>query len=482
MKIIHIAAEVAPFSKVGGLGDVLGSLPKAQNRLGNIVYIITPLYGFILKNKYKLNDINLDSYVTLGDEKYTFKVFEYKCNEKYLIFFIYNENLLNSGGVYTELDGSPLKNYTRRFVFFQKAAIEFINGYLKDVDIIHCHDNHVALLPLYKKLKCGHLKAKTVFTIHNIGYQGITDIGNKEIFDLPDVYFEENGDLYWGGKINPMKTAVIHSDLITTVSPTHAREIMLSDEISSGMREIFVKHKKNLYGVLNGVDYEEWNPARDNFIYYKYSINEIGFKNKNKEQFLSEFGFEKALINRPLFGIVSRLVLQKGIDILIKAMPVVFESGCGMALLGQGDQSYEAEIKLCTEKYMGRFYCEFGFNNELAHKIYASCDYFLVPSLYEPCGITQMISMKYGTIPIVRKTGGLADTVLDINNKNGTGIVFREYTEKALIQAIKRAIDLYKNKELLIDVSKRAMRKNFSWERAAKRYIALYYKCLSGYH
>ena len=478
MNIVHIAAEVYPFSKVGGLGDVLGALPRAQWKAGDRVCVITPLYKEVIDKKYELKRISLEFDVWIGGKKRKCRVFEYSYDSTYKVYFLFNRSLFAKGGVYTESDGSPLANSTERFVFFQKAALRVVSCLAKDADIIHCHDNHVAVLPLYKKLRYKNLRARTFFTIHNIGYQGVADMREKGLFGLPGSYFRKGGDLFWQGSINPMKAGIIHADAVGTVSPTHAREILESDELSAGMREIFVRTGRKLYGVLNGVDYDEWSPEKDRFIWKNYSMSSLDSKQENKKRLIAELGVDVSLEERPLIGMVSRLVEQKGVDILLEAIPSIVSLGCGLVVLGKGNRKYEEKLKNYQERYKGAVCVRIGYDYPLSHRIIAGTDFFVVPSRYEPCGVTQMYSMRYGTIPIVRKTGGLADTVKDWDGKEGTGIVFEEYCAEELFKAIRKAVNIYRNRDLHREISCNGMRMRFSWDKSAGEYRKLYAKLI----
>lgn len=480
MNILFVAAEVYPFSKVGGLADVLGALPKALSEKGVNVKVVTPGYGVIDRKRFALRKTSYSFNILLGRDRFKCPVsmFKFTDNANLEIYFIENEYFFSSRGVYTDAKGIPYTDNPERFVILQKAAMSLVFTMNWQPDIIHCHDNHAAVIPVYLKKLFTHLpelkSVRSLLTIHNIAYQGITSLDKKYIFLLPKDLFYTGKLMEWHGTINPLKAGIICADAVSTVSKTHAQEIMSDEEISAGLRDVIVSRKEPVYGILNGVDYSEWNPEKDSFIYENYSINRLSGKRKNKLALIKETGLHESIVEKPLLGMVSRLVEQKGIDLILDSIDRIMTMDVGLVILGSGEKKYYRAFEKVIEHYPDRIYIDFNYNNPLAHKIIAGCDIFLMPSRFEPCGITQMYSMKYGTVPIVRKTGGLADTVSQWNGKEGTGFVFNDFTADAFFQSIKDAIIAFRKRDVWGKIINNGMVEDFSWEHSSNEYIKLY--------
>ncbi len=401
---------------------------------------------------------------------------------KVQIYFLENEFYYNRDGLY--VDSKTKTDYPdndERFIFFCKGVIETLRKLGWRPDIIHCNDWQTALVPVYLKTlyKDDPLLSgiKTVLTIHNIGYQGVFP---KESFlksGLPDEIFPQ---ISHNGSFNFLKAGILYADVITTVSPTYAREIISSDEYGAGLSATLKKRKKDVYGILNGVDYSIWSPENDKFIPVPYNIQTIESKYENKKALLKYFGLTYDE-NIPVVAQISRLAEQKGFDLIEEIIDEMMKLDIQYIVLGTGDPKYEEMLEKVKKKYPKKVGIHIGFSEELAHLIEAGADIFLMPSRYEPCGLNQMYSLRYGTVPIVRKTGGLADTVEEFNPKTGrgTGFLFEKYSGGDLLKALKKALSVYKNKKAWIKLMKNGMTKDFSWNASAKKYIELYEKVLT---
>ncbi|MCM8795145.1 MAG: glycogen synthase GlgA [Candidatus Omnitrophica bacterium] len=460
MKIVQAASEVVPFAKTGGLADVVGALPLALERLGQEIIIVMPEYKQVKNSKIKVNKLKQDiSYATLG--------------ENIKVYFIRNDAYFNREGLYGDKTGD-YKDNLERFSYYCRRTLELLKEINFKPDIIHLHDWQASLIPVY--LKTHYLNdqfykdTRTLLTIHNIGYQGLFPKEEFPKLGLDWSLFNIEG-LEFYQKINLLKAGIEFSDIINTVSPTYSHQIQ-TKEFGFGLEGLLTKRKDAIFGILNGVDYSIWNPQTDKFIIKNYSLKNWEDKYKNKED-LQKFCNLPVKKDICLFGIVSRLAEQKGFDILTEAIDVISKLGLELVILGTGDLRYHEILLAVAKKYPKVISLHLRFDDPLAHKIYAGSDIFMMPSKYEPCGLGQLISLKYGTIPLVFKTGGLADTV----NKDN-GFVFDKYDKEELIKTIKRAIETFKDKNKWQVLVKRAMQYDFSWEVSAQRYIQLYERML----
>lgn len=485
MNVLFVGAEIFPFSKVGGLADVMGALSKALTELGISVKIITPGYGIIDRSKFELEKTEYRFFVNIGGNKERCTVEKWSsCETNGLdVFFIGNENLFSNRGIYSDSKGNPYSDNPLRFLFFQKAALKLASLLDWKPDIIHCHDNHSALIPVYLKSKSKYYpelaSTKTVLTIHNLAYQGIMPMSLKSTIELPEEMFLPGGDLEHNGYINPLKAGIIYADEVNTVSGIYAKEIVGNQEYACGLQGVLTNRKKPVIGILNGVDYSEWNPELDRQIFCNYSVNNLAGKYRNKKKLIERIGWSEEMIEKPMLGMVSRLVGQKGIDLVICTIEEIIGRGANLVILGMGDEKYQHSLKKSAEQYPGRIFFSCGFDESLAHQIIAGSDIFLMPSHFEPCGVTQMYSLKYGTVPVVRATGGLADTVFQWDGKSGNGFIFSEYTCEAFLKSLKEAIQFFKNREVWGKIMRTAMAMDFSWENSAKEYIEMYKNMLS---
>ncbi len=452
-KVLLAAAEAFPIAKVGGLGDVAYALPKALRSLGVDVRVIIPRHKELGKEIWK-------SEVEMGKERIEAVFYEEEIDG--VKFYLVGDS---AGKMFGE--GIPVygERDEERYIFFSKAIVEFCKGYNWRPEVLHLNDWHTALASPLLRREGG---PKTVFTIHNLGYQG----------EIDQKYFEKIGfkdeKLLHNGKINLMKGAIIYSDGITTVSPTYAKEIQ-TEEYGFGLHEVLRENSAKLKGILNGIDYDVWNPEKDKHIYQNYSAETIDSKEKNKEKLLEEEGISSEGL---LIGIVSRLAYQKGIDVFLDAVdPIIKEGKASLIVLGTGEKEIEEKVRELERKYEGKVKAEIKYSEDLAHKIYAGVDLFAVPSRYEPCGLTQMIAMHYGTVPLVRNTGGLADTVISPEESREKARGFKVYSmdPKEFEKRTREAIEVYeKNEEYWRKMQLNGMRADFSWKKSAREYLEFY--------
>ena len=463
-KILMVSAEVAPFAKVGGLADVAGSLPIALKKRGCNIRVAMPLYGSIDKKKYKLKKIYSDLEVPSGIMMIKVNIWQTILpNSKVIIYFIDAPEYFKYKEVYAIGDNSE------RFLFFSLAVLYSLCVIKFKPDIIHCHDSHTALIPdILKITNLQYLKnIKTLYTIHNFKYQGkanpiVLSTGNLTVKSLK-VLSKDAQD----GDINFMVQGVLSANLVNTVSKTYAKEITTSF-YGAGLEKVIRKRKKDLFGIENGIDVNFFNPIKDKFIKQKYSIKTLNKKQENKIALQKELKLPQDK-NIPLVGFVSRLAWQKGIELITNRFS---RFNCQFVFLGTGQKEYEDQLSTLAKKYPNQFSANIKFNVELAQQIYASSDIFLMPSRYEPCGLGQMIAMRYGTIPVVRATGGLADTVDD-----KTGFSFNKFSKQEFFNTLKQALDVYyDNPKKWRKMQEYCMKKDFSWNKSAKEYIKLYKK------
>ncbi|MFA6216581.1 MAG: glycogen synthase GlgA [Candidatus Omnitrophota bacterium] len=459
MKIAICASEVVPFAKTGGLADVAGALPQALEAAGQEVIVIMPGYKAIrnLKSIKISKSKSGMAYSIIG--------------ENVKVYFVENEQYFNRDGLYGDKAGDYPDNLDR-FSYYSRRAI----GLLKEVnfkaDIIHCHDWQSALIPVYlKNLYANdpfYKAAKTIVTIHNMGYQGLFAKAEFPKLGLDWSLFNMEM-LEFFDKVNILKGGIVFSDFVTTVSPTYSREIR-TKEFGFGLEGVLSKRGEAVLGILNGLDYNIWNPEKDTFLKAVYAFDSIQRKAENKKdlQGICKLPLKDDV---PLVGIVSRLAEQKGFDILAQAIDKICKMNLQLVILGTGDLKYHQILEAMVKKYPKVISLQLKFDDTLAHKIYAGSDIFLMPSKYEPCGLGQLISLRYGTIPLVFKTGGLADTVTPQN-----GFIFDEYSPAALIATLKKATAVFKLKKKWLALIEAAMHAQFAWENSAKKYVQLYKK------
>jgi starch synthase len=475
MKIAMISSEIAPFAKTGGLADVVETLSLALARRGHEISLIMPAYRSVLENGFALKESAVTLSAPLSNTAVEFSLLETPLAENASVSFIRADQYYDRPFLY----GTPAGDYpdnAERYVFFSRAALEVLRRQ-HPVDIVHAHDWQAALSVVALRAEGERYaelaKAKTVFTIHNLGFQGIFSALDWHLLSLDRSLFNPH-HLEFFGQINLLKGALVFADKITTVSPTYAKEIMTPEQ-GFGLDGVLHERAEDVIGILNGVDYNRWNPETDPFIAARYDEKDLSGKSSCKEALQLELGLP-AEPRKPLLGMISRLTPQKGFDLIETLFDQLVARDVGLALLGSGDPHYEEFFTQAAARFQKTVAARIGFDEALAHQIEAGADIFLMPSLYEPCGLNQMFSQKYGTIPVVRSVGGLKDTVEDYNaaNGTGTGFTFQDYQPQALLEAIDRALQAFLEKEAWTALCRRAMSKDFSWDRSAAAYSAMY--------
>lgn len=481
LKILFSSSEVTPFAKTGGLADVSASLPAAMASLGHQVRIVMPMYRSVMKGSFELKLLEKSLEVPFRGKILKDKVYYSEISRNLLIYFIKRDEFFDRDMLYGTSEGDYVDN-ADRFIFFSRGTLHLIKLIGFQPDIVHCNDWQTSLVPVYLKSSYKddpffHNTLK-VFTIHNLAYQGVFPKEYMDISELPSELFSLKGLEYYG-KMNFMKGGIVFTDVITTVSEKYAQEIQ-TPEYGHGLDGVLKERNDDINGVLNGVDYTEWNPEADPHIAANYSPKDLSGKKKCKKELIEIFRLEGS-VETPIIGIISRLADQKGFDILADAMDELMKMKLFLVLLGRGDEKYEKQFSELGKKYKGRLGVKIAFDNVLAHKIEAGSNMFLMPSRYEPCGLNQLYSLKYGTIPVVRATGGLDDTVQEFEpeTEKGNGFKFFEYSSKALIEKVKRALVIYKNKELWLKLVKNAMNEDFSWNKSALRYQEIYNRAIT---
>lgn len=473
LKILIVSSEAAPFAKSGGLGDVVGSLPRALREIGADVRIVIPKYKTIKQEHFIGTEFLGDYNTKLGWRIQKAGVL-YKDSDV-PVYFIENDYYFGRQDLYGYSDDNE------RFAFFSRAVIDMLPFVDFIPDIIHCNDWQTGPIPMILKetyKKVSYLKdIKTLYTIHNLQYQGNFDASTLEMLDLPG-YLYDNGMVEFFGRFSYMKAGILYSDMISTVSKTYANEIQ-TEEYGYGFDGIIRANSDKLRGIINGIDYAVNNPETDKHIYVNFSVDTIELKKENKNMLQKQLCLEERDV--PMICMVSRLANQKGFDILACAMEQIMENDIQFVLLGTGEKQYEDMFRYYEYRYKGRFSSCIMFDNALAQRIYASGDMFLMPSRFEPCGLGQMFSLRYGTVPIVRRTGGLADTVQQFNPETGTGngFLFDNYDEGGILWALGEALNVYNNPKDWNVLVKNCMKTGLSWTDSAKSYIELYKEMLN---
>lgn len=480
MKIAFVTTECVPYAKIGGLADVAGALPKALEKLGCEVKVFLPKYLNIDESKFGLhyNWAISEMPIRINGIVHSVHLHQAKLpGSNVEVNFIDCPHYFNRGRIYTnDFDEDE------RFILFSKGVIESLQRFGWAPDIIHCNDWQTSLIPLFIKDNYSwdkmFDKTATVFTIHNIGYQGRFSKSTLLAAEIRGDLYYPNGPVEFEESVSFMKTGIVFADIINTVSNKYSHEI-LTEEYGAGLHNVLRSRKQDVFGILNGIDYEEWNPETDKFLPYKFSAKDLSGKTKNKKFLMEHFHlpFDE---DKPLIGVVSRLVDQKGFDIFSGAINDLMSLDAKWIVLGNGEYKYESFFNELPQHFPGKIRTYIGYNNELSHLVEAASDIFVMPSRYEPCGLNQIYSLKYGTVPVVRKTGGLADTVKDwdeekhIGFDHGNGFSFYDYTSFALFKSVERAVNTFKEKSIWKKIQQNGMKLNFSWEKSAEKYMELY--------
>jgi starch synthase len=480
MKIAEVSPEIIPYAKTGGLADVVGTLPLYLEKAGHEISMFMPFYKSVKKSgiDIKLLDITFD--IPIDDIKHTVTLWKsiHHGSKNIAIYFIQRDEYYDRDALYGTESGDYQDN-SERFIFFSRAVIETIKRLGLSIDIIHCHDWQTALIPVYLKTLFKHdeklSSIKTVLTIHNLAYQGIFRQEDMKLTGLDMSLFNWRNLEHWG-KVNFLKCGIVFADIVTTVSKKYAEEIR-TVEFGCGLEDVIKEYENKLYGIINGVDYTEWSPENDNLISHQYSVEDISGKALCKKHLQKTLNLPQAEV--PLLGMISRLAEQKGVDLLIVIMDDLMKRDLQLVILGIGDEKYHQMLKEAVPKYNSKLSVNIMFDNKLAHEIETGADIFLMPSKYEPCGLNQMYSLRYGTIPVVRETGGLADTIIDANDENlkngtATGFTMKGYFAAELLFAIDRALELYKSKAQWRSLIRNAMKQDWSWEKSADEYVELF--------
>ncbi len=477
LNICLATSELSPLAKTGGLADVCTALSAFLQRDGHDVRVLLPRYSAIDESRLDIVPVDYLQQIPiqLGSRSGHYSIDTVHVpGSGVQIYLLRCPDLYDRPGIYTSGADEHL-----RFVLRSRAAIEMCQHMGFAPDVFHCHDWHTALIPLYLKSRYAwdrlFANTRSVLTIHNIGYQGVVNASVLPDLGLDGAEHELHQEDLGLGRINFLKAGILHADLVTTVSPTYAREIQ-GDEYGMGLQDLLRARSESLVGILNGVDYDEWNPQTDPLIPANYSRGKLTGKTTCKLELMKDLELAGDA-DQPLIGMVTRLTAQKGIDLIQKVLPPLLQKRAfSLAVLGSGEPRYERFFNWLQQNHRDRVCFYRGFNNRLAHWIEAGSDMFLMPSRFEPCGLNQMYSLRYGTVPIVRETGGLADSVqlYDPVTQKGDGIVFRDYNEIGLDWAINAALDLFEDKKAWKVVMQNGMAKDLSWDRQGKIYVDLF--------
>ena len=480
MKLILVTSELHPYSKSGGLADMVGALAKTLAAQGHQVGVVTPLYRGIREKFLDIQNFDWQLDLPLGATRVAGSVCISQPAENLTIYFIDQPGFYGRASLYTE-GGADYPDNAERFIFFAKAAVNLARYLPWKPEMVHVHDWQAGLVPLFirdQKLHEGWSDAPhTCLTIHNLAYQGVFPASAYALTNLPPAHFTAQGVEFYTF-MNCLKAGIEFSDVLTTVSPRYAREIT-TEMYGCGLDGVLRRRQSALVGILNGVDYEEWNTVENGHLKHIYSVEELRGKTENKAALQQEMNLPVDA-DVPLFSTVTRLVDQKGVDIQLAALQEMLPSKMQFVLLGSGAPAYEKAYADLQERFPGKVAVKIGFDHGLSHRIEAGADFFLMPSRFEPCGLNQMYSQRYGTIPIVRRTGGLDDSVTDLtdNDEGADGIKFSEYSARALAKAIRKALVLYHHKDLFAEYQRNAMLADFSWERTAVEYVRVYEQAL----
>jgi starch synthase len=477
LRILMLGSEMIPYAKTGGLADVVGALPAALRALGHEVIVVLPRYRGIEPGRYKMKRIG-EVQVPLGNRVVGARVDQLPEEGTPYVLFVDHKEYFDRDTLYGTPHGDFPDNGDR-FAFFARAALAACALLSWTPDVVHAHDWQTGLAPALLAYNLCHpkrfAKAGRVFTIHNLAYQGNFDPSLLDLTGLPPACFKPEG-LEFYGQVSFLKAGLVYSDVITTVSRKYAEEIQ-TPEFGCGMEGILAHRRSDLVGILNGVDYAEWDPRHDEYLPAHYTPQDLSGKRKCKEALLARLGLPLDLVHKPLVGMIGRLADQKGMDLVAASIDEILGLGVGVVILGSGDARYHRLLTDVAKREAGRAAIVLAFDNALAHQIEAGSDIFLMPSRYEPCGLNQIYSLRYGTIPVVRATGGLDDTIepYDARTGAGTGFKFHDYSAEAMIGSLSEAVALWKgDRERWEALMREGMRRDFSWTASARRYVEIY--------
>ncbi|PWU16708.1 MAG: glycogen synthase GlgA [Verrucomicrobia bacterium] len=493
MKILLASSEVHPYSKTGGLADMVGALGKALARAGHTVGIVTPLSLGIRERYPEMQKLPMSLVLPLGQEQIKADVWSLDQNPNRTLYFVDQPAFFQRPGLYQE-QGANYPDNARRFIFLSKAVAHLALHLPWQPEVLHVHDWQTGLAALFiaherKRAAQGNgfrtsdsglrIFPRTCMTIHNLAYQGLFPAADYALTNLPWDYFTLAGAEFYG-QLSCLKAGIAYGDVLTTVSPRYAREIT-TPEFGCGMDGLLRQRQSSLFGILNGVDYEEWNTVNNPCLKHSYSVSDLSGKTANKLALQEELGLPQNE-RVPLFGNIGRMVEQKGVELLHPALMEMLQTDLQYVMLGTGNPSVEKAFEELARRFPNKAAVRVGFDEGLSHRIEAGCDFFLMPSQFEPCGLNQMYSLRYGTIPIVRATGGLDDTITDIrqNVEKADGIKFDQYSAPAFSKAIRKAVALYDQPELFHNFQVNAMNADFSWDRTAAEYVQVYERAGQG--
>jgi starch synthase len=479
LRVAYISPEVAPFAKSGEMADVAASLPKYLSSLGIEVYVFMPLYRKPEIESLPKEIVASDLKVPLGDKNIKARVLRSE-QGKYDIYFIDCPQYFMRENIYGTGREEYLDN-DERFVFFNRAILEFLAKEKREVDVFHCNNWPTALVPVFLKTHYSRTRlfklAASVITLHNIAYQGEFP---PDSISLTGLSWRSFGPecLSLRGKFNFLKAGVVFSDKINTVSSYYRREI-LTKKHGFGMHQVLAERKKDLFAIRNGIDHDVWNPETDPYIISNYSSDDTRAKADCKQDLIEEFGLPLSL-KTPLLGIISHFSAPKGLDILLEALDDLMEMEVGLIALGHGSDEYESRLLASCRRYPDRMAVKSDLSPGLVHKLIAGVDIILIPSRYEPCGLNQLYGFRYGTVPIVRAIGGLKETVkpFSSSSSHGNGFVFKDYSSQALRTSVEQAVKLYQKPRIWKSLMRAGLKEEFSWEKAAKRHVKLYQQAL----
>jgi starch synthase len=481
MRILFASPEAVPFAKTGGLGDVAGALPRALAKLGAEVFLILPKYRQVEEKKFSLKKTGQVVKVPLGGKTEAGEIWTTELAPNCQVLLVQQDKYYDRDYLYTTPSGDYEDN-AERFIFFSRAILEAALVLEIKPDVIQCNDWQTGLTPVYRRTIYKGLAALnntiTAFTIHNLAYQGLFWHYDMPMTNLGWELFTPQA-LEFYGKINFLKGGIVFADAVITVSRKYKEEIQ-TPEFGCGLEGVLRDRQADLYGILNGVDYSEWSPEIDPYIKEKYSPSALAGKKICKIDLQREFGLPVSA-EIPLLATISRLTDQKGCDLLAATMEEMVQMNLQFVILGTGDEKYHFLFQDLQAKYPRQIGLKIGFDNALAHKIEAGADILVMPSRFEPCGLNQIYSLRYGTVPIVRATGGLDDTIVNFNPENGegNGFKFHEYSAGALLETIKKALQVFQNKDLWQKLMRRGMAEDFSWDRSAQEYLTVYEKTMA---
>jgi len=476
MRILIATPEANPFARTGGLAEVVSSLACALPRLGHRVTVVMPLYRQVREAGLTIFSTGQTLSIPLSFKNLQADIFQTELHPDFQFFFIGQDSLFNRDGLYGTAYGD-FEDNAERFIFFSRAVVEMIETLNLDLDVCHCQEWQTGLVPVYLRTLFRNSprlsRLPVVYSVHNVGYQGIFSSYDFPLTGLGWEFLSPKA-LEFYGNINLMKGGLVFADLINTVSNRYRAEI-LSPEYGFGLEGVFQERAGDLFGVAEGVDYQRWDPSRDAFLAGPYGPDNLEGKKTCKLALLAHFGMEQSL-TRPLIGMTTRLYERKGIDLVMGAMDGLMALDVGFVLQGTGEERYQYLFQELSLRYPGRIGLSIGFTDELAHQIIAGADIYLMPSRYEPCGLDQLYCLRYGTVPVVRATGGLDETITRYDPATGTGrgFKFSDYSHEALLKAVQEALTLYQDQTAWQALMRRNMAVDFSWDRVAPHYVDLY--------